>query len=133
MGEVQRTMTIPADRDRVWDAVVDGTGLGDDVRLDARAGGEGVIRDGAEIRYVVVEDAEPGQRLVFRWWVLGPGGVGAASRVSITLEPCAAAEAGVRDRALGEQDEATQVVVVEAPVLHAAPLPPSGPLALARI
>ena len=120
MGPVERTLTIPSPADRVWEEIVEGSWLGDEVELDATQGGEGRVREGAEIRHVVVESAEHGHRLVFRWWVLDDDGVGAATRVTITLEH-------------DEQDAATQVHIVEAPVLQTVPLPPSGPLAMAGV
>lgn len=120
MSHVERTLTVPAPRQRVWDEVVDGSWLGDEVELEARQGGEGRVREGSEIRHVVVESSEAGHRLVFRWWVLDPDGVGAATRVSVTLEH-------------DEEDAGTRVVIVEAPVLQTAPLPPSGPLAMAGV
>lgn len=117
MEPVQRTTDIPAEAERVWDAVVDGAWLGDDVELDPRVGGEGLILDNGTFRHVVVETVEPGRRLVYRWWPLTPDGIGRSSRVSIDLEP---------------SDDATRVIVTEAPVTVAAPLPSPGPMALAR-
>ena len=119
MAAVKRSASIPAEADRVWDAVTRGDWLGDDVELDPRPGGEGLILDKGELRHVVVEAVVPGRRMVYRWWPLTPDGVGRSSRVSIDVEPA--------------EDETTSVVVTEAPVLVAAPLPSAGPMALARV
>ena len=118
MESVQRSLDVPVDADRVWDEVTKGDWLGDDVQLDPRVGGEGFILDGGVFRHVVVETVEPGRRLTYRWWPLTDDGVGRASRVTIAVEP---------------EEEMTRVVIVEAPVLVAAPLPSQGPLALARL
>ena len=117
MAAVKRTATIPAPADRVWEALEHGAWLGDEADLDTRVGGEGYVLDRGELRHVVVESVTPGTQLVYRWWPLSPDGVGQASRVTIDLEP---------------DQEATRVVIVEAPLSVAAPLPPSGPVALAR-
>lgn len=116
MRAVERSTDVPADAADVWFAVVSGDWLGDEADLDARVGGEGVVRDGGHLRHVVVEAVDPGRRLVYRWWPLTPDGVGAASRVDIGLEPAGAA---------------TRVIVVETPLPPATPLPSAGPLALA--
>lgn len=115
MRQVQRSTTIPAEAEDVWDAVIRGNWLGDDVALEPWPGGDGVVIDRGEIRHVVVERVEPGRSLVYRWWPLGPDGVGVASRVRIDVEP---------------ENDHTRVVIVEAPAV-AAPLPPSSPMAMA--
>ena len=118
MDAVTRSADIPADADDVWEALVNGDWLGDEAELDPRAGGEGLILDGGELRHVVVEAVEPGRRLTYRWWPLTPDGVGRASRVEIAVEP---------------EEQATRVIVTETPLLVPTPLPSTGPLALARV
>jgi uncharacterized protein YndB with AHSA1/START domain len=85
---VARDITLPVDPDEAWDA------LTDPELLEQWFGEE---------REAVVEEAEPGERLVFWWWEDGEPG----SRVELTLVPVAGG---------------TRVSVTEAPV---------GPFALA--
>jgi uncharacterized protein YndB with AHSA1/START domain len=85
---VARDITLPVDPDEAWDA------LTDPELLEQWFGEE---------REAVVEEAEPGERLVFWWWQNGEPG----SRVELTLAPVAGG---------------TRVSVTEAPV---------GPFALA--
>lgn len=115
MAEVQRSTTIPAEADRVWDAVLRGDWLGEDVAIEPWPGGDGVVLDRGEVRHVVVETVDPGRRLTYRWWGISDDGVSDATRVVIDVEP------------LYDQ---TRVVIIEAPAA-AAPLPPSTPMALA--
>ena len=60
---VHRTIDVPALPEDVWDAIVAGAWLGDDVELDARCGG--ALRAGDEVG--VVEAVEPGRCITF-WW-----------------------------------------------------------------
>ena len=117
--EVERILTLAAGGDRVWDAVECGAWLGDDAMIDPRPGGDGWVRDGGRLRHLVIEDIEPGRRLVFRWWALDPDGVGPASRVHIELEPSE------------EEPDHTRVVVVEAPLVGGGGVPDASPQALA--
>lgn len=119
---VQRILTLPADAERVWDTVVRGDWLGDDGVIAPRPGGDGWVREGDRLRHLVVESVEPGHRLVFSWWPLTPDGVGPASRVEIEVDADADAEA-----------DQTRVTVVETPLAGGAPVPDSGPLAMAVI
>lgn len=119
---VQRTLTLAADAERVWDAVICGDWLGDDGLIEPRTGADGWVRDGATLRHLVVEDLHEGRRLVFRWWPMSPDGVGTASRVQIDV-----------DRDSEPDVEQTRVVVVEAPLVSGAPLPDSEPRAMAVI
>lgn len=120
--QVERTLTLAADAERVWDTVICGDWLGDDGLIEPRAGADGWIRDGATLRHLVVEDVQEGRRLVFRWWPISPDGVGASSRVDIAVDADAEAHA-----------EQTRVVVVEAPLVSGTPVPDSGPRAMAMI
>ncbi len=60
---IEREVVLPAPRDEVWDALTEGTWLGDDVELEPWEGGDVVVDD----RSGVVEEVEPGERLVLRW------------------------------------------------------------------
>ena len=69
---VERSIELPVESDRVWEALVDdelrSDWLGDDVSLDPEPGGALDVRDGDEHRVGVVERVEPGRRLGLRWW-----------------------------------------------------------------
>jgi uncharacterized protein YndB with AHSA1/START domain len=60
---VHRTVDLPAGPEAVWDAVVEGEWLGDDVELDARPGG--VVR--VDDKVGVVEATQPGRSITFSW------------------------------------------------------------------
>ena len=87
MQEVERETVVPATPDETWRAVVESGWLGEDVRIEARPGGE-VAPEG------FVEEADPPHRLVF-WWST-PGEE--ATRVEIELD---------------QVDDGTRVRVVE--------------------
>ena len=76
---VHRTIDLPASPDAVWDAIVAGAWLGEDVALDPRPGG--AVRVDAKVG--VVEAADPGRSLSF-WWT-DPDGDEPASRVDLEL------------------------------------------------
>ena len=126
---VQRSADLAADPARVWDETVSGAWLGEDGLVDPRPGADGWVRDGQTLRHLVVEEVLEGRRLVFRWWALGPDGVGPATRVRIDLD----AEPATDADADAPEQERTRVHVVEAPVVVGAPLPSTGPLAMAAV
>ena len=104
---VRREIDLPASRDEVWEALTDEAllerWLACEVELDAREGGEAVVRDEGGERRGVVERVEDGERLVLVW-----------SRAD---EPATRVELRLLEVADG-----TRVVVTEAgPVLRAAP------------
>jgi uncharacterized protein YndB with AHSA1/START domain len=76
---VHRTVDLAAPPDAVWDAIVAGAWLGDDVELDARPGG--AVKVDAKVG--VVEHADPGRSLSF-WWTDADGDE-PASRVDLEL------------------------------------------------
>ena len=127
--EVQRSVDLAADPARVWDEIVGGAWLGDEGLIEPRPGADGWIREGTTLRHLVVEEARAGHRLVFRWWPLGPGGVGPATRVRIDVE----AAADDAEAAAAAEPERTRVVVTEAPAVVGAPLPSTGPMAMATV
>jgi len=70
---VKRTVVLPADRKRVWDAVTRpaplSRWLGAEVEIDLRPGGTGtVVGEDETVRRLVVEEVVPGRRLTFHWW-----------------------------------------------------------------
>jgi uncharacterized protein YndB with AHSA1/START domain len=85
--EVTRDVLLDAGADEVWRLLSDdaelSTWLGDDVHLDLRPGGSGVVGDGEAQRHAVVEEVVDGRRLVLSWWSDHGGDV---SRVSFDLE-----------------------------------------------
>ena len=104
---IERQVTLPADLEAAWDLLTrpdDQAGwLGAEVDLDPRPGAAGVVvdHDGTR-RRLVVDEAEAGHRLAWRWAVEGDDGlVGPASHVEITLAPV---------------EEGTRVTVVERPL-----------------
>ena len=120
MERVTRTTVLCGSVEQAWDDVTSGDWLGDSSSLDLRRGADGWVREGDDLRHLVVEDVRPPHRLVFRWWPVTTDGVGPASRVELDLEP--------------DDDEVTRLVVVEAPVAPATPVPTaSGPVALATL
>lgn len=121
---VRREIVLPGRPERVWELVADpaelATWLADELWIAALAPGEeGLMREGGELRRVVVDEVEPARRLALRWSTLPDG---EERLVELTLHP--------------DGDERTRLVVVELPwstVRAVAPsfarsLPASGPL-----
>ena len=121
MATATRTVILCGDVEQVWSGVVAGDWLGDGARLDLLRGADGWVRDGDDLRHLVVEDVDEHRRLVFRWWPLSADGVGTASRVELDLDP-------------GDDDGTTVMRVLETPIAPATPVPTmSGPVALAGV
>jgi uncharacterized protein YndB with AHSA1/START domain len=78
MHEVERETVVPGTPEEAWRAVVESDWLGEDVRIEARPGGE-VRPEG------FVEEADPPRRLVFWWSAEGED----ATRVEIELDKVA--------------------------------------------
>jgi uncharacterized protein YndB with AHSA1/START domain len=83
--EVEREVLLDAPPEDVWEALTDPERLeewfANDVDFDVDRGG--VFRwDDGDVRYAVVEDADPERRLAIRWW--DPSG-GEESEVVFTL------------------------------------------------
>ncbi len=95
MAVVSREVVLPAGVDDVWHALTDPGALGDwfgaDVDLDLQPGGDAQFDAPGDRRRGVVEEVEPGRRLSFTWWPVGPDDDSRdpdrASRVGFTLEP----------------------------------------------
>ena len=69
--EVKREIQLDAPPEEVWQALTDPEQLeewfANDVDFDLEHGG--VFRwDDGDVRYAVVEDADPARRLAIRWW-----------------------------------------------------------------
>lgn len=112
---VQRQVVVPADADRLWQALTDPAEAG------AWLGGEleWTVEEGEPLRFTPdrptrdepvregrVEAVEPGRYLRFRWWPSGGGPDTESSEVSYVLEPAV--------------DDETILTVEEAPVLASA-------------
>lgn len=80
---VERDVEIPAEPDAVWEELA-GI-LGDEVELDAEAGGRLRVREPEGELVGVVHEAVPGERLSFRW--VRVDGDDPPSEVDITLAP----------------------------------------------
>lgn len=94
--EIERTVPLPADRERVWRALTDpderAAWFGGDGVLDLRPGGSGwFVLDGS-VRRVLVHRVEPGRRLAFRWW--DEAQPASASMVEFVLDEVPAHDAG---------------------------------------
>jgi uncharacterized protein YndB with AHSA1/START domain len=80
---VERQVDLPAPPDEVWEELA--AMLGDEVELAAEPGGALRVHDADGDRVGVVLEAEPGERLSFRWATTDGGG--APSEVEIGLQP----------------------------------------------
>jgi uncharacterized protein YndB with AHSA1/START domain len=91
---VTRSVVLPAGRDEVWATLTTpeelSAWLGEVVELEPEPGGAIVLREQGSMRRGMVEAAEPGRILSFRWRRLAGAGVslevGGATRVTLVLE-----------------------------------------------
>jgi uncharacterized protein YndB with AHSA1/START domain len=96
--EVIQEVDINADVTDVWNEIVEGVWLGEDVDMPLVEGGEGhVVEDGSR-RLLIVEEVVEGRRIVFRWATFEDD----PSRVAIDVMPVG---------------DITRVVVVETPLV----------------
>src|SRR5689334_3639047 len=104
---VERQTDIDAPPEEVWDALAaPDTWLADEGTLPLEEGAEGHLVEDGRSRTAVVEEVDPGRRLVYRWW--DDEALDDVSRVEITLT--------------GRADGGTRIIVREwaiAPVLDA--------------
>lgn len=87
---LERTLDVPASADELWAAITDpdelATWLGDEVTVDLRPGGTGVVVDGDEERHLRVDEVDEGQRWAFTWWpAAGPQDIAATSVELVVL------------------------------------------------
>ena len=89
MSDVTRDITLPVDPDEAWEALLEPGWLGEEAEVDAREGGSARFVVDGERRDAIVEEAVPGERLVFWWWTADERGVPDApgSRVAFELDP----------------------------------------------
>jgi uncharacterized protein YndB with AHSA1/START domain len=80
---IERTLSIPAPPETVWEVVTGDGWLADEVRLDLRPGGDAQFGSRPSSKTGWVEEAIVPSRLAF-WWAVDDE---AASRVELTLDP----------------------------------------------
>ena len=85
MSCIEKTVDLPSEPEVVWEELIDGDWLGDDVDLEPRPGGPVRVDGDDGLRVGVVEEVAPGERLSF-WWS-GTGDDGPPSYVEIELQP----------------------------------------------
>jgi uncharacterized protein YndB with AHSA1/START domain len=88
---VERSLDLDVSPDELWRAITEDAELAmwfaPEAALDARVGGRGrFVDDDGVARQAVVEELEPGHRLVLRWWPDVDGPV-AASIVTLVVAP----------------------------------------------
>ena len=87
MTQVIRRVDLDVDAEELWSLISDpaqlATWLGDEVDLDVRPGGHGVIVDDGVTYDVEVDEVVEGERVSWRW----SDGEGTASRVELVVEP----------------------------------------------
>jgi uncharacterized protein YndB with AHSA1/START domain len=89
MSDVTRDITLPVEPEEAWDALLEPGWLAEEAEVELREGGSArFVIDGTE-RRAVVEEAVPGERLVFWWWTADERGVPDApgTRVAFELDP----------------------------------------------
>lgn len=85
---MERTQDFDVPAEELWEAVTDPEQmgwLGEEVSLDVRPGGTGLVVDDGETREVRVDTVDDGRRLSFRWWPEGDEDM--ASRVDLIVIP----------------------------------------------
>jgi len=88
---VERSLDLDVSPDELWRAITEDAELAmwfaPEAALDARVGGRGrFVDDDGVARQAVVEELEPGHRLVLRWWPDVDGPV-EASIVTLVVAP----------------------------------------------
>jgi uncharacterized protein YndB with AHSA1/START domain len=94
---VEREVDLPCAPDEAWEYIIDSAWLGDDGEMEVVPGAEGKVIDDGEERFLLIEEVEPAERLVFRWASFGDP----PSRVEIELKPL---------------DEGTKIKITEMPI-----------------
>jgi uncharacterized protein YndB with AHSA1/START domain len=80
---LHKEVDVPCASEEAWGHVIDPSWLGDDGELNAVPGGEGWVKSGDDVRYLVVEEVEEERRLAYRWASFTE----APTRVEIDLSP----------------------------------------------
>jgi uncharacterized protein YndB with AHSA1/START domain len=89
MSDVSRDITLPVEPEEAWEALLEPGWLAEEAEVELREGGAARFVVDGEERRAVVEEAVPGERLVFWWWVNDERGVPDApgTRVAFELAP----------------------------------------------
>ncbi|MGD0692476.1 MAG: SRPBCC domain-containing protein [Acidimicrobiales bacterium] len=80
---VYRELDLPCSPSEAWEQVTDPSWLGDDGELPTTPGADGWISEGDDVRYLIVEEVDEENRLVYRWATFAEE----PSRVEIELTP----------------------------------------------
>ena len=80
---VHRELDLPCSPHEAWEHVIDPSWLGDDGELPTTPGSEGWISEGDDVHYLIVEEVDEENRLVYRWATFAEE----PSRVEIELTP----------------------------------------------
>ena len=80
---VHRELDLPCSPSEAWGHVIDPSWLGDDGELPTTPGSDGWISDGDGVHYLIVEEVDGENRLVYRWATFADE----PSRVEIELTP----------------------------------------------
>src|SRR6202166_1045728 len=80
---VHRELVLPSSPREAWEHVIDPSWLGDDGELPVTPGSDGWISEGDDVRYLIVEEVDEENRLVYRWATFADE----PSRVEIELTP----------------------------------------------
>ncbi len=94
---LHKEVELPCTPEEAWGHVVDPSWLGDVGELNAVPGGEGWVKSGDDLRYLVVEEVEEERRFAYRWASF----TDAPTRVEIELAPTS---------------EGTRISITEAPL-----------------
>jgi uncharacterized protein YndB with AHSA1/START domain len=98
---VYRELDLPCSPSEAWEHIIDPSWLGDDGELPTTPGSDGWISDGDDVRYLIVEEVDKENRLVYRLATFTEE----PSRVEIELTPI---------------DEGTRISISESPIEVAA-------------
>jgi uncharacterized protein YndB with AHSA1/START domain len=80
---VHRELELPCSPREAWEHVIDPSWLGDDGEMPMVPGADGWISEGDDVHYLIVEEVDEENRLVYRWATFADE----PSRVQIELTP----------------------------------------------
>jgi uncharacterized protein YndB with AHSA1/START domain len=64
---LHKEVEVPCTTEEAWSHVIDPSWLGDDGEINVVPGGEGWVKSGDDVRYLVVEEVEEERHLAYRW------------------------------------------------------------------
>ena len=80
---VHRELDLPCSPREAWSHVIDPSWLGDDGEMPTTPGADGWISDDGDVHFLIVEEVDEENRLVYRWATYHDE----PSRVEIELTP----------------------------------------------